>query len=114
MTGHKDIPDEVVKRAQLYDYEHWRDDRSSERPRSWRAAPPDQVRRLLFGAYGGGPVTLRQSLTTRQGRKVARMLYRQTGGEPADDDPIIGLVDTPELAALIVAAVNACSPESIT
>ena len=31
--------------------------------------------------------------------------------EPADDDPIIGLVDTPELAALIVAAVNAWRPE---
>ena len=52
------------------------------------------------------PVTLRQSLTTRQGRKVPRMLYRQLGDEPADDDPIVGLVDTPELAALIVAAVN--------
>jgi hypothetical protein len=50
---------------------------------------------------------LRQSLTTRQGRKVPRMLYEQRGPEPADDDPIIGLVDTPELAALIVAAVNA-------
>jgi hypothetical protein len=49
---------------------------------------------------------LRQGLTTRQGRKVPRMLYLQRGAEPADDDPIIGLVDTPELAALIVAAVN--------
>jgi hypothetical protein len=52
-------------------------------------------------------VRLRQSLTTRQGRKVPRMLYEQPGPEPADDDPIIGLVDTPGLAALIVAAVNA-------
>lgn len=50
---------------------------------------------------------LRQSMTTRQGRKVPRMLYEQMGSEPADDDPIIGLVDTPELAALIVTAVNA-------
>lgn len=58
------------------------------------------------------PMTrLRQSLTTRQGRKVSRMLYEQVGDEPADDDPIIGLVDTPELAALIVAAVNAYRPE---
>lgn len=54
---------------------------------------------------------LRQSLTTRQGRKVPRMLYIQRGDEPADDDPVIGLVDTPELAALIVAAVNAWRPE---
>ena len=50
---------------------------------------------------------LRQSLTTRQGRKIPRMLYEQLGPEPADDDPIIGLVDTPELAALIVDAVTA-------
>jgi hypothetical protein len=50
---------------------------------------------------------LRQSLTARQGRKVQRMIYEQRGPEPADDDPIVGLVDTPQLAALIVAAVNA-------
>jgi hypothetical protein len=53
------------------------------------------------------PVTrLRTSLTTRQGRKEQRMIYIQRGPEPADDDPIVGLVDTPGLAALIVAAVN--------
>jgi hypothetical protein len=34
------------------------------------------------------------------------MLYEQLGPEPADDDPVIGLVDTPELAELIVRAVN--------
>lgn len=56
---------------------------------------------------------LRQSLTTRQGRKVPRMLYLQQGDEPADDDPIVGLVDTPELAALIVAAVNAYDPPAV-
>lgn len=50
---------------------------------------------------------IRTSMTTRQGRKVPRMLYQQMGDEPADDDPIIGLVDTPEWAALIVRAVNA-------
>jgi hypothetical protein len=35
------------------------------------------------------------------------MLYVQRGDQPADDDPIAGLVDTPELAALIVSAVSA-------
>ncbi len=68
--------------------------------------PPGQV----VDGPPAGPVRLRQSLTTRQGRKVPRMLYQQLGPEPADDDPVIGLVDTPELAALIVAAVNACTP----
>ncbi len=112
MTGHLDIPDEVVRRACLYDYEHQREDRARYgKGGQWGSVPADQVRRLLWGAYGGG-VRLRQSLTTRNGRKVARMLYIQRGAEPADDDPIIGLVDTPELAALIVAAVNAYRPES--
>jgi hypothetical protein len=42
------------------------------------------------------------------------MLYQQAGDEPADDDPIVGLVDTPELAALIVAAVNAYHVPAVT
>ncbi len=56
MPSHRDIPDEVVKRAQLYDYEHFREDRAGERGGSWGSVPPDQVRRLLWGAYGGTPV----------------------------------------------------------
>lgn len=42
----------------------------------------------------------------RQGRRVPRHLYHQQGPEPADTDPPVGMVDTPELAATIVAAVN--------
>lgn len=42
----------------------------------------------------------------RQGRRVGRTLYHQQGPEPSEDDPIIGLVDNPELAATIVVAVN--------
>jgi hypothetical protein len=54
MAGHKDIPDEVVKRAQLYDYEHQRADRAEHGRRgSWGSVPADRVRRLLWGAYGG-------------------------------------------------------------
>ena len=57
--GHRDIPDDVVKRAQLYDREHFRADRAGERGGSWGSVPDDQVRRLLFGAYGGVvPVTV--------------------------------------------------------
>jgi len=55
---------------------------------------------------------LRTSMTTRQGRKVPRMLYLQKGAEPADDDPIVGLVDTPELAEAIAYCVNAMPPGS--
>lgn len=42
----------------------------------------------------------------RTGRKVSRTLYEQLGPEPSDADPVVGLVDTPELAAEIAAAVN--------
>jgi hypothetical protein len=42
----------------------------------------------------------------RTGRKVGRTVYRQLGYEPSDDDPLIGVMDTPELAALVVEAVN--------
>ena len=52
MADHRDIPDEVVKRAQQYDHEHYKADRAGERGGTWGSAPPDQVRRLLWGAYG--------------------------------------------------------------
>jgi hypothetical protein len=43
----------------------------------------------------------------RVGRKVGRTIYLQVGDEPSDDDVLVGVMDTPELAALAVAAVNA-------
>lgn len=42
----------------------------------------------------------------RTGRKVGRTIYLQVGPEPSDDDVLIGVMDTPELAALAVQAVN--------
>jgi hypothetical protein len=42
----------------------------------------------------------------RTGRKVGRTIYAQLGPEPADGDPLIGVMDTPELAAAAVAAHN--------
>ena len=42
----------------------------------------------------------------RVGRKVGRTVYVRTGG-PEDGDDLVGLMDTPELAAAVVAAVNA-------
>jgi hypothetical protein len=67
MAGHLDIPDEVVRRAQLYDYEHWRADRKGERGGSWGSVPPDQVRRLLWGAYGAVPVIAEDEPRAGQG-----------------------------------------------
>lgn len=43
----------------------------------------------------------------RVGRKVGRTIYRQVGLRPSDADPLVGLMDTVELAAAVVAAVNA-------
>lgn len=45
-------------------------------------------------------------LLWRVGRKVRRTIYRQVGPEPSDDDVLIGVMDTAELAAEVVAARN--------
>lgn len=42
----------------------------------------------------------------RAGRKVGRTVYAQAYDEPTDADVLIGLMDTPELAALVVQALN--------
>lgn len=47
------------------------------------------------------------SLPWRNGRHVGRTVYAMPSGEPTDTDPLIGVMDTPELAAEAVAAHNA-------
>lgn len=42
----------------------------------------------------------------RTGRKVGRTLYLQRGDQPGDGDQLVGMMDTPELASAVVAAVN--------
>lgn len=42
----------------------------------------------------------------RTGRRVGRTLYLQTDREPGDSDLLIGMMDTPELAAGVANAVN--------
>ncbi len=42
----------------------------------------------------------------RTGRKVGRTIYRQIGDDPTDRDELIGLMDTRELAAFAVEAMN--------
>jgi hypothetical protein len=46
----------------------------------------------------------------RVGRKVGRTLYVQDGAEPSDADRLIGIVDTPDLAAEIARRWNAAGP----
>jgi len=42
----------------------------------------------------------------RVGRSVGRTIYRQVSDEPSKEDELIGVMDTRELAALVVRAVN--------
>lgn len=42
----------------------------------------------------------------RVGRKVGRTIYAQQGSEPSNDDPLIGVMDYPLLAALAVEGHN--------
>lgn len=43
----------------------------------------------------------------RAGRRVGRTIYVQTGDEPSDRDLLIGVLDSAELAQLVVDLVNA-------
>lgn len=42
----------------------------------------------------------------RTGRKLKRTLYRQGGLEPRDDDEFLGLMESPELAEIVIEAVR--------
>ena len=42
----------------------------------------------------------------RTGRKVGRTIYRQVGDGPSDADELVGVMDTPELARMVVDALN--------
>ena len=50
---------------------------------------------------------LRQSMGLGEGRLAPRALYWQQGAEPAGDDLIVGLVDTPALAEALCRGFNA-------
>lgn len=42
----------------------------------------------------------------RVGRKLGRTIYAQEGDAPSDEDPLLGIMDTADLAAMVVDAVN--------
>ena len=47
------------------------------------------------------------NLPWRTGRRVGRTIYAQVGNEVSSRDVLIGMLDTPELAAEVCAAHNA-------
>ena len=47
-----------------------------------------------------------RDLPWRTGRKTGRVLYAQLGEEASGDDPVIGIMDTPELAREAAVAHN--------
>jgi hypothetical protein len=53
------------------------------------------------------PMAAPNWLPWRTGRKVGRTLYAQIGNVPSDDDVLIGVMDTPELADEAAKAHNA-------
>jgi hypothetical protein len=53
-------------------------------------------------------------MTWRTGRKLGRTIYEQVGPEPSDDDHLLGLMDSSELAEFVVNAVNAYETRAIT
>lgn len=55
------------------------------------------------GEVGGDEEPL---IPWRTGRKLGRTLYAQPGPEPDDGDPLLGFMETPDLAARVVAIVN--------
>lgn len=42
----------------------------------------------------------------RVGRHLGRTIYQMTGDRPSDRDQFIGIMDTPELADMVVDALN--------
>ena len=45
-------------------------------------------------------------MTYRTGRHEHRCIRVQLGPEPHDDDPLVGVMDTPELGRLVVELLN--------
>jgi hypothetical protein len=84
VTTHKDIPDEIVKRARDYDRDHWREDRDGERGGSWGSVPADQVRRLIWGAYGGISPVAEPEAREALNAEIREGLEAATRGETAD------------------------------
>lgn len=53
------------------------------------------------------------AIVWRTGRKVGRTIYEQVGTDPSDDDRLIGIMDTPDLARRAVEAVNQTGSEGV-
>ena len=72
-------------------------------------SPPDaraKVLELLRGCAGQRRPAAVEDCRWRTGRKVGRTIYVQRGQEASDGDPLIGMMDTQELAAEVVRSHN--------
>lgn len=79
----------------------WERGEATLRPQHLAAA--ERVLGIHLGTLRATPRTAQQ---WRVGRKVGRTVYAQTGDTPGDHDVLIGMMDTPELAASVVADHN--------
>lgn len=88
------------RRREVQGWQKGRGDAVPEREEGGSEAVEDRVE----GADGGGAPSMIG--VWRNGRHVGRTLYVQVGEEPSDADQLIGVMDTPELAAYVVYCVN--------
>jgi hypothetical protein len=72
--------------------------------REWMRREPLEVQALFPPDADGAAESIWPAM--RAGRKVKRTLYLQRGRSPADGDELVGIVDTGELAAEVVARWN--------
>ncbi len=106
-----DLPEPEVTTVRDRDGDLWTRDGDDWRPEGAANPLHDTPRSWRTLLYEWGPVTdatpaPQRPARLRTGRTVGRTLYRQVGANPSDDDQLIGVMDTPELAAMVVAAVN--------
>lgn len=67
--------------------------------------PPAQVHAVI--APGSDEERSALAVPWRTGQSIGRTIYATARPDPSDDDRVIGMLDTPELAAEAVAAHNA-------
>lgn len=75
-----------------------------------RTRPAAEVLRDLAAERAANLPAAEAVALMRVGRKVGRTLYLQVGPEPSDCDVLVGMMDTPELAADVARRWNGVSP----
>ena len=68
--------------------------------------PQEEQERMNSAAYSKQAESLAGLMRWRTGRKAGRTIYAQRMPHATDDDILIGMMDSPEIARLVVADHN--------